>query len=177
MKETRILFAGFGGQGVLFSGRLLATMGMLDDKSVTWMPSYGAEMRGGTSNCAVVISDGEIDSPMAAHPDILIAMNIPSILKFEGAVKPGGLIVYDSSLVKEIKGRGDVTYHAVPATQLADDNDLKGLGNLIMLGKVLAAAKLAPRELTRPAMERVVSARRIALLEANIKALDLGYSL
>jgi len=103
---TEYLLAGFGGQGILFAGKFLAYAGLMEGKNVSWMPSYGPEMRGGTANCSVIISDNEVGSPVADNPDVLLAMNLPSLDKFENAVKPGGTIFIDSSLInRKLKGR------------------------------------------------------------------------
>ena len=174
--EKRVLVVGFGGQGILFTGKLLAYMGLLNNQNVTWMPSYGAEMRGGTSSCGITLSDEEIGSPVVDKPDCLIAMNLPSLLKFEPAVVPGGILLLDSSLVDRKPVREDIKVCLIPATKMAYDNDLEGLANLILLGKLLAMTGLVPRDLVEPALGKVVSARRMSLFEANLRALDLGYS-
>jgi len=175
--EKRILIAGFGGQGALFTGRVLANMGMLHGLNVSWMPSYGAEMRGGTTNCGVILSESEIGSPTVPVMDVLEAMNIPSLIKFEHKVVPGGVILYDSSIIDKAHERDDVTYYPIPATQLAFDNGVPGLGNLIMMGKMLAVMGFLPRELVPAAMQSSVPARRKDMYDANLKAIDLGYAL
>ena len=121
MKTTQILIAGFGGQGVLFAGKFLAYKGLVQDKQVSWLPSYGPEMRGGTANCSVVISDMPVGSPIITNPDILVAMNLPSLMKFVNDVVPGGHILLDSTLIDVKVERDDVTVHYIPATQLAND--------------------------------------------------------
>ena len=175
--EKRVLFAGFGGQGALFAGRVLANMGMLHGLNVSWMPSYGAEMRGGTTNCGVILSDNEIGSPTVPIMDALEAMNLPSLIKFEKMVAPGGIIVYDSSIINKPHERNDIAYHPIPATQLAFDNGIAGLGNLIMMGKMLALIELLPRDLIPAAMSRSIPARRKDMYDANLKALDAGFAL
>ena len=120
-KTMRILIAGFGGQGVLFLGKLIAYAGVLKGKQVTWLPSYGPEMRGGTANCAVILSDGPIGSPIVSEPDVLIAMNLPSFSAYEQKVRPGGTIVLDASLIPDARARTDVSYRALPATRLAGE--------------------------------------------------------
>ena len=104
MKDLNILFAGFGGQGVLFSGKVIAYAGMMEGKEISWLPSYGPEMRGGTANCSVCISDNKIGSPLVTNPDILVAMNLPSLDKFEKDVVPGGMIILDSTLINRKEG-------------------------------------------------------------------------
>ena len=122
---SAILLAGFGGQGILFSGKLLVYSGLLDGKEVSWLPSYGPEMRGGTGNCSVVISDESIGSPLVTAPDVLIAMNLPSLDKFEDSVVPGGTILLDSSLIDRKVTRKDVKVCYVDASRLAEENGMK----------------------------------------------------
>lgn len=119
MSTTQILIAGFGGQGVLFAGKFLAYKGLCEGRQVSWLPSYGPEMRGGTANCSVTLSDEPIGSPIITRPDILIAMNLPSLDKYEDAVKPGGQIYVDSSLIEREIGRNDVSVYRIPATRMA----------------------------------------------------------
>ena len=132
-----IILAGFGGQGVLFAGKLLAYSGLMDDKEVSWLPSYGPEMRGGTANCSVCISDKPISSPLVLQPTDLIAMNTPSYDKFIGQVKAGGKAFVDSTMIDKKSDRTDIDCFYLPATQLAADNDLKGMANIILFGKLL----------------------------------------
>ena len=122
---SQILIAGFGGQGVLFTGRFIASDGLMRGKEVSWLPSYGPEMRGGTANCSVIISDTSIGSPIVNNPDILIAMNLPSLDKFENAVVAGGSIFIDSSLVERKAVRDDVKSFYIPSTALAHENGSK----------------------------------------------------
>ena len=119
MATTEILLAGFGGQGVLFAGKILAYCGLMDNKELSWLPSYGPEMRGGTANCSVCISDDPIGSPLVLNPDILIAMNQPSFDKFITEVKPGGKVFYDSTLIEAECGRTDIDIFPIPSSQLA----------------------------------------------------------
>ena len=173
-KTTRILIAGFGGQGVLFLGKLLAYVGMAEDRQVSWLPSYGPEMRGGTANCSVILSDEPIGSPIVDTPDVLIAMNLPSFEKYQNAVAPGGSIVLDSTLIGEAPARKDISYYALPATQLAADEKLDGLSNMILLGKFLESCLPTSGELTQKALLKVVPAKKEHLLAANEKAIALG---
>ena len=177
MAATQILFAGFGGQGILFSGKFLAYEGLLEDRQVSWLPSYGPEMRGGTANCSVILSDDPIGSPIVSYPDILIAMNLPSYDKYEPAVNAGGFAFVDSSLIHREAKRDDIRTVYVPATQLADDNGLQGLANMVMVGKVIKETNIIPFENIDRALEKVISARHQNLAEANRKALALGYGL
>lgn len=175
MAATQILFAGFGGQGILFSGKFLAYEGLLEERQVSWLPSYGPEMRGGTANCSVILSDDPIGSPIVSHPDVLIAMNLPSYDKYEKAVNEGGMAFIDSSLIGRDAERTDIKTFAIPATQLAADNGLEGLANMIMVGKVIKETGVIPYENVERALKKVVSARHQDLAEANLKALALGY--
>ena len=177
MKTTNILISGFGGQGVLFTGKFLAYEGLLENKEVTWLPSYGPEMRGGTASCSVIISDTAIGSPLVPHPDILIAMNLPSLDRFEDAVVPGGMIFYDSSLIDRPVKRTDVKAFGVPATKLADEAGMSTLANMIVMGKMLRESGLFPYEAVDRTIQKVVSAKRQNLVELNKKAIAMGYEL
>ena len=134
MATTQIMIAGFGGQGVLFAGKFLAYKGMVQDKQISWLPSYGPEMRGGTANCSVVISDTPVGSPIITNPDMLIAMNLPSLQKFVDAVVPGGVIILDSTLIDAKVERTDVEVFYIPATQMAKDAGFSTLANMILTG-------------------------------------------
>ena len=127
---NQILIAGFGGQGVLFAGKFLAYKGLIEGKQVSWLPSYGPEMRGGTANCSVIVGDEPIGSPIVNAPNTLIAMNLPSLQKYENAVVPGGLILVDSTLIAEKVTRTDVRVCYVPATKLANDS---GFSTLVLI--------------------------------------------
>lgn len=169
-----ILLAGFGGQGILFAGKILAYSGLMDNKEVSWLPSYGPEMRGGTCNCSVCISDDEVASPLVLEPEILIAMNTPSLEKFVNSVKPGGTIVVDSTMVDATVERTDVNTYYIPATQLATDNDLPGGANIILLGKVFKETGIVSAETFKKAIEKVVPAKKAALAANNMKAVQIG---
>ena len=170
----RYLIAGFGGQGVLFAGKLLVSIGLLRGKQVSWLPSYGPEMRGGTANCSVVIGDEPVSSPIVDRPDILAAMNLPSLDKYEGAVTPGGWIFIDSSLADRRAAREDVHAVYVPATRLAAENGMSGLANMILLGSLLEKRNAFDEGLIRDELKSAVSAKRPELYEMNLKALRLG---
>ncbi len=172
----QILIAGFGGQGILFSGKFLAYEGLLDNKEVSWLPSYGPEMRGGTANCSIIISDTQVGSPIVDKPDILIAMNGPSLDKYVDAVVPGGEIYVESSLIDKKVERDDVKVYYIPATELAAKNDLAGLANMIILGKMIKHSEIMPYENIASTVEKVVPAKKQHLVEANKKALELGYN-
>ncbi|MCR4577676.1 MAG: 2-oxoacid:acceptor oxidoreductase family protein [Clostridiales bacterium] len=174
---TNILISGFGGQGVLFTGKFLAYEGLVEEKEVTWLPSYGPEMRGGTCNCAVIISDDPIGSPLVTAPDVLIAMNTPSVDKFEGAVAPGGMMFYDSSMIDQKISREHIKAFGVPATQMAADAGFPTLANMIVLGKLLKETGMFAPETIDKTLEKVVSARKRDLLELNKTAIKMGMEL
>ena len=176
MSITSILAAGFGGQGILFAGKQLALAGMYLNKKVTWLPSYGPESRGGTSNCMVIISDEEIGSPVIPNPDILIAMNLPSYIKFHGSVAKGGTLICDSSLVSEKSARNDIKEYYIPATSIAYKHDMPKLANVIMLGKLIAATHIFTPEELIMSMQKSIPESKKDLLDLNIKALDIGYN-
>ncbi len=171
----RILLAGFGGQGVLFAGKFLALLGMNQEKQVSWLPSYGPEMRGGTANCSVILAEEPIGSPIVSTPDILMAMNLPSMDKFEPAMEAGGMLFYDSSLIQRAPARSDITAFGIPATQMASDADMPSLANVILLGKVLKETGLCGLEEAKELMSSLVPERKKQLLELNLKALDMGF--
>ncbi|MDR1669795.1 MAG: 2-oxoacid:acceptor oxidoreductase family protein [Oscillospiraceae bacterium] len=175
--ETRILIAGFGGQGILFMGKYLAYIGMSQDRQVSWLPSYGPEMRGGTAQCGVILSDTAIGSPLVEEPDILAAMNLPSFHAFEKSVKPGGTLYYDSAFVAAPGTRSDITYIAVSATQTAESNNLKGLANMVMAGALLKSLPGADGGVIETAMKKTVPERKREMFDANMKAVTLGRAL
>ena len=173
---TNILLAGFGGQGILFAGKSLAKMAMDSDLQVSWLPSYGPEMRGGAANCSVIISDEEIGSPLVVTPDLLIAMNLPSFDKFEPAVKAGGKVVFDSTLIPKVSERTDIEAYAIPATGMASDAGLTGMANVIILGYVLKLTGLFEYDVFLEHMLAGIPASKAALIEKNKKALEMGYN-
>jgi len=175
MSTKRIIVAGFGGQGIQFAGKQLAFTGMYLNKKVTYIPSYGAESRGGTSNCTVVVSDEEIGSPITASPDILIVMNLPSYIKFHNTLTKGGDLFCDSSLVSEKSGRDDINKYYIPATSLAYDHDMPKSANVIMLGKLIRETKIFTMDELVMSLEKSMPASRKNLLELNIQALKIGY--
>lgn len=172
-----ILLAGFGGQGILFTGKVIAYAGLVDEHEVSWLPSYGPEMRGGTANCSVTISDEPIGSPLIINPTALVAMNLPSLDKFIGNVVPGGVAVIDSTLIDKKVERTDIKAFYVPATGLADEKKLSGLANMIILGKLLKEVKFAEYDSVIAGLKKSVPARKAHLVEPNIKAISLGMSL
>jgi 2-oxoglutarate ferredoxin oxidoreductase subunit gamma len=171
---NNILIAGFGGQGILFAGKILVYAGMASGKEVSWLPSYGPEMRGGTCNCSVVISDEPIGSPLVITPDVLIALNTPSLEKFIDNVKPGGVVLIDTTMCDAKVTREDVKVYALPATEMADTNDLKGGANIILLGKLLGETQMLTEEAFAKAVEKVVPASKPQLRANDMKALKMG---
>ena len=173
---TQILIAGFGGQGILFAGKCLAYEGLFEDKQVSWLPSYGPEMRGGTASCSVVLSDDPVGSPIVSNPDVLIAMNLPSLDKYENDTVSGGKIFVDSTLISRSVVRTDVSAYYIPATKMANDNGTPTLANMIILGKMIKETGIVAFDSAVEAMKKVVSTKHADLLEANINALKLGYN-
>ena len=174
MKTTQILIAGFGGQGILFSGKFLAYKGLTEDYQVSWLPSYGPEMRGGTANCNVIISESPVGSPIITSPNVLIAMNTPSLQKYVNTVVPGGQIYVDSSLIDVKVERDDVEVFYIPATQLAKDEGITTLANMIIVGHLLENNPELSFEGTAEVVEKLVPAKKAALKELNMKALNMG---
>ncbi len=175
-KTTKILIAGFGGQGILFTGKALAYTGLKAGMEVSWLPSYGPEMRGGTANCSVTLSDTPIGSPIVDKPDVLIAMNLPSLEKYLSETELGGYIVYDSSLIAKDVQRDGVEIYPIPATKMASDNGLDGLANMIILGKVLKATSVLTMDQIKTSLAQMVPAKKAELLANNIKAIELGFN-
>lgn len=172
----QILIAGFGGQGVLFAGKFLAYKGLLEEKQVSWLPSYGPEMRGGTANCSIILSDEPVGSPIVSNPDALIAMNLPSFDKYEQSVVPGGKVFVDSTLIGRKTVREDISAFYIPATKMAADAGIPTLANMIILGKMIKETGAVSFEDLVSAMKKVVSAKRAELIDVNIKALETGYN-
>ena len=174
MKTVQILIAGFGGQGILFAGKFLAYKGLMEELQVSWLPSYGPEMRGGTANCSVILSDDPVGSPIITEPDVLIAMNLPSLQKYEASVVPGGQIYVDASLIDVKVTRSDVEVFYIPATQMAKDAGIPSLANMIMVGSLLQHQPELSFEGTQAVVEKLVPPKKAALVELNNKALSLG---
>ena len=175
MSTTQYLIAGFGGQGILFSGKFLAYKGLTDGANVSWLPSYGPEMRGGTASCSVIISDDQVGSPIVSNPDVLIAMNLPSLDKYEDTVVPGGMIFVDSTLIERKVKRTDVKVFYVPSTKLADENKMPKLANMVIMGKVLAETNgFSDEEGVNNALKKVISAKHSDMLEINLNAMRIG---
>ena len=174
MKDLNMVFAGFGGQGVLFAGKVAAYAGLIEGKEISWLPSYGPEMRGGTANCSVCISDEPIGSPLITAPNYLISMNLPSLERFIDGVEPGGTVILDSSLIDREIARGDITVHRVPSSRLAEENGLTGLSNMILVGKLFRELGFCTDEVLDEAMQKCIPPRKAAMLELNRRAVALG---
>lgn len=170
------IFAGFGGQGILFAGKVIAYAGMIEGKNVSHLPSYGPEMRGGTANCSVIVSDEDVASPIITEPTALVVMNGPSLDKFEKAVVPGGKIFIDSALISRKCERDDVDVYALPATQMANDMGIAKLANMIMVGKLIKETQMFTWDQLKGAVTKLVPAAKAAMLESNLKALEAGYN-
>lgn len=172
--QTEIIIAGFGGQGVLFCGQLLAYAGMDEGKEVTWIPSYGPEMRGGTANCTVVISDEEIGSPFVHNPQAIIAMNRPSLDKYEDLVKTGGVLVVNTSMTDRLPTRKDVKVIEVAANEEAETLGDRRMANMILLGALLSNLPVLPERAIEKALKAHLPERHQELLEKNFDALREG---
>ncbi len=172
--EEKIIVAGFGGQGVLSLGMFIAYAAIHDGKSVTWLPSYGPEMRGGTSNCSVVVSDTEVASPIIAEPDCLIAMNKPSLYKFQDKVKSGGTIIVNSSLIEDKVTRTDVKVLYVDSATLALEAGNPKTANIVVLGAYTKMRDMFAPETIKAVIEQKFSSKP-KVIPANIKAFELGY--
>jgi 2-oxoglutarate ferredoxin oxidoreductase subunit gamma len=170
----KTVFSGFGGQGVLMMGYVLANAGMHEDKHVTFLPAYGAEMRGGTANCTVVISDQEIASPIASFPECVVAMNYPSMVKYQNSVKPGGIMFLNKDLIAEEPTRHDFEVIQVPVNSLAHEMGNDRVLNMIMLGAVAARTGMVSHKALAEAVETVMAGKKRALIEVNQKALLRG---
>ena len=176
MKTTNLLIAGFGGQGVLFAGKFLAYKGLLEGKQLSWLPSYGPEMRGGTANCSVIISDEPVGSPIVSNPDVLMVMNLPSLDKYENTVLAGGKIFVDSTFIERKVERDDVDVYYIPATKIASDAGVPTLANMVLLGKVIKETGVISMDGMREMFEKIVSAKRQNLIDTNLATIELGYN-
>ena len=175
--EKNFIVAGFGGQGVLLAGMVLANSFMLDDKNVTWYPCYGAEMRGGTVNCEIVVSDTEVSSVHKSDTDFALVLNQQSFDKFVHRVKSGGTIVANSTLVKESKPRNDIKYIFAPMGKTANDLGTSKVTNIVSLGVLSCVADFISIDAMKLAIEKVLGEKKKDLLPLNIKALETGSQL
>ena len=175
MSTFNILIAGFGGQGVLFAGKCLAYNGLTEGKQVSWLPSYGPEMRGGTASCSVILSDSPVGSPIVSNPNVLIALNLPSLDKYEPAAVPGAKIFVESSLIDRKVERDDVEAFYIPATKMATDLGTPTLANMVILGKMIKETGVVGFDAIENGLKKVIPAKKADMLELNLKALKAGY--
>lgn len=171
---SRLLFAGSGGQGVLTIGNILGNAAMLEDFHVTFLPEYGAAMRGGTANCTLCISDDEIASPVVSSPDFLLSLNQPSVISFINRLQPGGRMMYNSSIVEEIPVRGDISNFPVPASELAQNFDHGRSTNMIILGAFVRLSNVVKVETLQKSVDMLMG-RKKKVAESVNKALMIGY--
>lgn len=176
-KAHEIIFAGFGGQGVLSMGQIIAYTAMIENKEVSWMPSYGPEMRGGTANCNVIVSDGRISSPLVSKFDSAIVLNQPSMDKFEHSVKPGGLLMYEKSAIINLPTRSDIEIIGIDAAEEALKLNKRQVANMIMVGAFLAKRPILKIENVLKALKKVLPERHHHTIPLNEKALLLGQKL
>jgi len=171
----RTIFSGFGGQGVLSMGYTVANTAMLEGKYVTYLPSYGVEVRGGTANCTVVVSDEEIASPVASEPEFVLAMNQPSFMRFQSILQSGGLMCVNSSIVNTSNARGDIEVVAVPTTELAEKLGTIKVANMIMLGAFIRASNIVSFDFLMKHMAEILGEGKSKLTKINREALQLGF--
>jgi 2-oxoglutarate ferredoxin oxidoreductase subunit gamma len=172
MKKT--VFSGFGGQGVLMMGYVFAVAAMRDGREVTYLPAYGAEMRGGTANCTVVVSNEEIFSPVASSPDFAVIMNKPSLVKYEGVMKEGGVILLNSNHVDRELTRDDLTAIRIPAIDIAKKLGSERIANMIMLGAFVAHTKITSLDSIMNGLSEIVKGGKARIMKLNRKGLDKG---
>lgn len=174
MIDFSIILAGFGGQGILSAGKMAAEAALIEGHEVSWFPSYGPEMRGGTANCSVVISDDVIGSPVINDADVLIALNQPSLEKFEEQLKPGGIIIIDSSLIKVVPQRTDIRFIPIASSEIANELGNMAYATIVLLGCLSAATGCFKRESFEAALREVLPERRYHMIPSNLEAFDKG---
>jgi 2-oxoglutarate ferredoxin oxidoreductase subunit gamma len=172
----KTLFSGFGGQGVLSMGSTLASAAMFEGKCVTYLPAYGVEVRGGTANCTVVVSDEEIASPVASDPEFVVAMNQPSFARFQSILQAGGLLCVNSSIVDSETARSDIEILAIPTSELAEELGTIKVANMVMLGALVKASQMVSYERMLENLEEILGESKAKLLKINREALTLGYN-
>jgi 2-oxoglutarate ferredoxin oxidoreductase subunit gamma len=175
MEETSIIISGFGGQGTLFAGQVLAYASMDNGLEVTWIPSYGPEMRGGTAHCTVIVSETPIGSPLVRKPDVVLALNLPSVDKYEVLVPAGGVLIANSSLVNREINRDDISALLIPANEIAEEIGVSRLGNMIMVGAMIALKPILSLDAVKKALEEHIPERHKKTLPMNNEAMDRGY--
>ena len=170
----QVILAGFGGQGVLLAGQVLAHAGFLEDKNVSWLPSYGPEMRGGTANCAVIVSDEDVGSPIIVEADAAIVMNRPSMDKYEKYLRKGGLLIVNSTLIDKKAQRDDIDVIYVPASELAEQAGNVKAANMVALGAYVQRSGVVGKQSVISALESIMGKKKAKLIPLNEKALELG---
>jgi 2-oxoglutarate ferredoxin oxidoreductase subunit gamma len=171
----RTIFSGFGGQGVLSMGYTVANAGMLEGRHVTYLPSYGVEVRGGTANCTVVVSDEEIASPVASDPEFVVAMNQPSFIRFQSVIPSGGLICVNSSMVDTSAARGDIEVIAIPTSELAEELGTVKVANMVMLGALIKASNIVSFDFLLEHLTEVLGEGKAKMMKLNKAGLQRGY--
>lgn len=171
MATHKLIISGFGGQGVMLIGQMLAYAGMLEGKEVTWMPSYGPEMRGGTANCTVIVSDKKISSPVVTEATAIVVMNLPSLTKFEGMVKPGGQLFVNTSLIKEKPSRDDMEIYNIDANEIAVNLHNDKVSNMVILGAIINKTGIVKQESVEKVMEKLFTGKKARMLPLNKQAL------
>jgi 2-oxoglutarate ferredoxin oxidoreductase subunit gamma len=175
---SEMIFAGFGGQGIMTIGQIIAYSGLTEGKAVAWIPSYGPEMRGGTANCTVVVTDEEqVGAPLTTHPDFVIAMNKPSFVKFEPTIKPGGLMVYNVSLIDDKPSRTDITYIPVEANKLAEEQGNSRYASIIAMAALIGFTDIIKLSTVAEALKKVLPERHHKLIPDNMKAAQSGFDI
>ncbi len=174
MANFEIVIAGFGGQGLLFTGKVMAYAGLIEGRELSWLPSYGPEMRGGTANCNVILSDTPVGSPIVQNPNVLMVMNMPSLDKYESSVVPGGKIFVDSTLIDRKVERDDVDVYYIPATAMANELGYPTLANMFLLGAIIEATGCIEDETLEPALHKVIPARKADLFDVNMQVIAAG---
>ncbi|MDR1590115.1 MAG: 2-oxoacid:acceptor oxidoreductase family protein [Oscillospiraceae bacterium] len=172
MSAQKLFFAGSGGQGIILMGQMTTYAAMYEGKETTYYPSYGPEMRGGTANCTVVVSDRPISSPLIYDADCVVAMNLPSLLKFERMVKPGGVLLLNTSIISQRPSRADITVHDVPVNELAKELGSARVANMIMLGAIVRSTGVVSRDSILKVMEKTFTGSKAKLIDLNIGAFD-----
>jgi 2-oxoglutarate ferredoxin oxidoreductase subunit gamma len=171
---SEIIIAGFGGQGALLMGELIAYAGMIEGKQVSWLPSYGPEMRGGTANCCVIVSDEPVGSPVVTEADAVIVLNKPSLDKFESVLKPGGKLMINASLIDKKASRSDITTYYIPANEIATETGNAKVANVVMLGAYIAASGVVKKDSIIKAVAHMLGERKAHLIPVNEQAYDAG---
>jgi 2-oxoglutarate ferredoxin oxidoreductase subunit gamma len=172
--QTELILSGFGGQGIMFAGQIISYAAMDAGREVTWIPSYGPEMRGGTANCTVVIADEEIGSPVVKNPDAALAMNLPSLDKYESMIKPGGVLVVNSSMVDRAPRRTDIKAICIPCNEIAEEIGTTRLANMVAVGALIAGSSVLSIADLEAALNAHMPGRHKHLLPKNIEAIQKG---